>query len=122
MLLHFSHHELGGLVNGVARPVPVNNHAIDTAADHVYDLFVNLGRVRRTVAHVHMVRSAEPEQEMSVDLGVSTGVQQGVDIHFAHVTGACVAVALAGETACGAGVVSSLRCQGCGWNHEVGGG
>ena len=68
MCLGFRHHELGRLVDTVVGSVPVNDYAVDSPADHVCNLPVNLRRVRRTVSDVHMVRSTEPEHEVRVYL------------------------------------------------------
>jgi hypothetical protein len=45
MFLGLSHHQLRSLVDGIVWAVPVNDHAIDAAADHVCDLTLDLRRV-----------------------------------------------------------------------------
>lgn len=60
MLFRFRHHQLRGLVGAVVWTIPVDDHAIDPAADHIGDLVVNLGRARRAIAHIHVVRAAKP--------------------------------------------------------------
>ena len=60
MLFRLRHHQLRGLVDAVVRTIPVDHHAIDPAADHICDLVVNLGRARRAISHIHVVRAAEP--------------------------------------------------------------
>lgn len=55
------HHQFRRLVNAVVRAVPVHNHAINSAADHVRDLTMDLFCIRGTVTDVHVVRASEPE-------------------------------------------------------------
>lgn len=54
MILGFSHDKLGCLIGGTVRTVPINDYAIDTAADHVCDLAFDLCGIRRAVADIHM--------------------------------------------------------------------
>jgi hypothetical protein len=44
--LGLCHHQLRRLIDAVVRAVPVNDDAINSAADHVCDLTMNLSRVR----------------------------------------------------------------------------
>ncbi len=60
MILRFSHHQLRSLIDGIPRSIPVDDYAINPAADHVLDLPVNLRRIGRTVAHIHVVRLPKP--------------------------------------------------------------
>lgn len=60
MLLRLRHHELCCLINAVVGAVPVDNHSIDSTADHVGNLTVNLHRVCRTVTDIHVIRWSEP--------------------------------------------------------------
>ena len=51
----FRHDHLCGLVLEAIRTVPIDDHAINAAADHVGNLTVDLRRIGGTVAHVHVV-------------------------------------------------------------------
>ena len=64
---------LRGVVLVVVRAVPVDDHAVDAAADHVGDLAVNLCGVGGAVADVHVVRPAKPHHHMGIDLGGRPG-------------------------------------------------
>ena len=54
------HHQLRRLINRIALAVPIDDYAIDAAADHVVDLTLHLCRIRLAVAVVHVARLAEP--------------------------------------------------------------
>jgi len=108
MILRFCHHKFGGVVFAVVRTVPVNDHAVDTAADHVGDLLMNLSGIRGVVANVHVVRSSKPHHHVCVDLGGRPWIQQRVHVHFADVSGASIVVALFDKTVGGAGIVCRL--------------
>ena len=86
MLFRLSHHQLRGLVNGIARTVPVDDHAINAPADHVCDLAVHLGRVVGTVADIDVPRVAPPEHQVGVDPGRRARIEQRMHIHFADVS------------------------------------
>ncbi len=60
MLLSLGHDQLCGLINRIIRAIPVDDHTVDTAADHIRDLIVNLHEIRRTVADIHMIWRPEP--------------------------------------------------------------
>ena len=45
MLFGLRHDQLSGVVDGIIRPVPVDDHPIDAAADHVRNLVVDLNRI-----------------------------------------------------------------------------
>lgn len=68
------HHEFGCLIDAIVRAVPIDNYAINAAADHVGDLAMDLVRIRRTIAHIHVVRAAEPQQQMGINLGSRAGI------------------------------------------------
>jgi len=70
MLFSFSHDEFGSAINAVVRAVPIDDDAIDAAADHVIDLTVDLGGVIRVVAHVHVIGAAKPQHQVGVDFRV----------------------------------------------------
>ena len=108
MTLRFCHHKFGGVVFAVVRTVPVNDHAVDAAADHVGDLLMNLPGIRGVVANVHVVRPTEPHHHMCIDLGGRPWIQQRVHVHFADVSGACIAIRLFSETVRGTSIVCRL--------------
>src|SRR5689334_6936122 len=56
--------------------VPVNDSAIQPAADHVIDLLLDLQRVTGNVADVHVVAKAEPGNQMRVNLGSGARIKQ----------------------------------------------
>ena len=109
MRLCLRHDDLCGLVNTVVRTVPIDHDAIDTTADHVDNLAMNLLRIGRTVAHVHMVRSTEPEHEVCIHLGGRARVQQRVDVDLADIAGARISIALSGKIVRRARVIAGLR-------------
>jgi len=76
MFFRFGHDQLCGLINAGVWAIPVDDDTVDTAADHVCNLTVNLGGVGGTVADIHVVRLSEPQHEMSVDLSIGAGIQQ----------------------------------------------
>ncbi len=88
----FGHDHLCCLVLEGIRTVPIDDHAINAAADHVGNLTVDLCRISGTVAHVHVVRLAKPQHQMRVDFGLQSGTQQGVDIQFTDVSNPAVAI------------------------------
>ncbi|MGA7400740.1 MAG: hypothetical protein WBW38_12010 [Candidatus Sulfotelmatobacter sp.] len=69
MALRRHHHQLRCLVDGITGPIPVNDCAVDAAADHVVNLTLHLRRVCLAVADVHVVRLAEPKNHVSINLG-----------------------------------------------------
>ncbi len=119
MVLRFFHYQLGGLVNAVIGSVPVKDHSIDAPADHVRDLPVHLGGIGRTVPYVHMIRSAEPEHEVSVDLCLFSRIQQRMHVYFADVARSKISVGLGSKTICSAGIVLRLQREGGGGNYVV---
>ena len=117
MFFGFRHDELCGLIDAVVRAIPIDDHAIDSAADHVCNLPLDLRWVGGAIAHVHMVRTSEPKQQVSVDLRARTGIEQGMDIHLANTSGAGIAIGLPGKTIGRARIVCRLRGQrGGGYN------
>ena len=81
-----------GLIDGIAGAIPIENHTIDSAADHVIDLIFHLSRIGRVVPDIHMARLPEPQNHVGVDLGRRAGIEQRMHIDFADVAGAQVAV------------------------------
>ena len=118
MLFRFGHHSKRGCIReGVPRPVPVNDDAINSATDHVPDLTMNLRWILRVVAHAHVARITKPRHEVRIDLCAVARVQQRVHIHFADVGRPQVPVALRLKAICGAGVVGGLRLKRSGRNN-----
>src|SRR5258708_35720674 len=92
MFFCFIHHRLGGLVDEIIGTVPVDNDAVNAAADHIGDLALHLGGIGGAVADVHVTAIAKPKHQMSEDFCSGAGVEHGVDVHFAHVVSAQVPV------------------------------
>lgn len=97
MIFGLGHDELRGFVDGVAGAVPIDDHAIDAAADHIGNLAVDLRGVGRAIADVHVVVLAKPEHQVGVNLGSRSVVEQSVNIVFADISRSQVAIRLAGE-------------------------
>ena len=117
MSLGFRHHEFCGLIDAVVRAIPIDDHAIDSAADHIGNLPVNLRRIGGAVAHIHVVRPSEPKQQVSVDLRARAGIEQGMDIHLADIPGTCIAIGLPAKIVGRTRIVCRLRGQrGGGYN------
>lgn len=86
-------HDLqSGLIQSIARSIPVEDHAIDAPVDHVVNLALNFGGIGGVVADVHVVRLAEPEDHVGINFRSRTGVKQRVDINLAHIPGAEIAI------------------------------
>ncbi len=113
MSFRLCHDQFGCLVDAVVRAVPIDNHAIDAAADHVHNLAMNLSRVCGTIADIHVVGLTKPKHEMGVNLRRCTRVEQGMDVHFAHVAAPEVAIALADKAVGCTCVIGGLGGQGC---------
>lgn len=94
MSFHLRHDELRRLIDAVVRAIPVDDHPINSTADHVGDLAMDLFCIRRTVADIHMVRTTEPQQQMGINLGRRPGIQQAVNIDFTNVGSGAVPVIL----------------------------
>lgn len=92
MLFSLCHHQLGGLIDGIAGPVPVDDDAVNSAADHVLDLIVNLRGIVGVVADVHVVGFSKPQKQVCVDLGRGAGIEQRVNINLADIGCAQISV------------------------------
>ncbi len=55
MLLRFGHHQLRGLIRRTVWTIPIDDHAIDTTADHIGYLPGDLPGIGRAVADIHVV-------------------------------------------------------------------
>ncbi len=105
MALRRRHYVLRSLVDGIAGPVPVDNHAIDAAADHVVNLTLGLRRVRLAVTNIHVVRLTEPKNHVSINLGRGPRVKQGVNVNLTYVSRASIVIRLSRKGVRGAGVI-----------------
>jgi len=111
-------HDLqSSLIQKIPRPIPVEDHAIDAAADHVINLSFDLVWIGGVIANVHVARFTEPENHVGVDLCGRAGVEQGVDVDLAHVPGTKVAVREGLKAVCGTCVVRCLSGKRCGWYY-----
>ena len=119
MFFRLRHHQLGCLIRRSARTVPVDDHAVDAAADHVVDLAFHLAGVGRAVTDVHVVRASEPDHQVSVDLGRVAGIKQRMNVRLADIPGATVAIGLRDKTVGRAGVIGSLSRKGGGRCNEI---
>lgn len=77
MLFDFRHYRQSSLIaERVPKSVPVDNHALNTAADHVRNLTVNLRRILRVVTNAHMAWITKPGHQMRVHLGARSRIQE----------------------------------------------
>jgi len=102
------HDQFGCLVDAVVRSVPVNDHTIDSAADHVGNLAMHLFPVGRTVTDIHVVRPSEPQQQVGIYLRRGAGIEQIANMDFADTAGTGVPIRLRRETGRYACVTCSL--------------
>jgi hypothetical protein len=109
------HHHLRGLIREAAWPIPIDDHAVDAAADHVVNLILYLDWIRGIVAHIHVVAVAEPEHQMRVNLGRGSGIKQRMHVDLADVARAQISIRLGSKGVRCAGVVRGLGGEGCGW-------
>lgn len=108
MSLRLRHHQLRRLIRTIVRPVPIDNHSINSAADQIINLILHLRRVCRTVTHIHVVRSPEPPHEMGINLRCSAGIKQGMHVHLTDISRASIVIRLCLESVCRAGIVRGL--------------
>jgi len=120
MALRRRHDQLRGFVDRVTLSVPVDDYAINAAAHHIVNLALHLRRSRLTVAHIHMARTAEPQNHMGIELGCSSRIEQRVNVDLAYISRALVIVRLRRKAIGRARVVRGLSGEGCGRNHIVG--
>jgi hypothetical protein len=92
--LSFGHDRLRSLINRVVGTVPVNDYAIDSPADHVVDLALDLPGVGGVVANIHMLGASEPQKHMGINLGCGAGIKQRVDIDLTYISRAAIAIRL----------------------------
>lgn len=108
MSFGFSHDQLRCPVDAIVRTVPIDDHTVNTPADHVCDLAVDLLWIGRTVAYLHVVRTSEPQHQVRVDLRLCARIEQAMNVDLADVSGASVSIALSGKAVCRARVVGRL--------------
>jgi hypothetical protein len=120
MVLGFRHDQLRRLIDRVVGTVPVDDHAVDAAADQVRDLALNLIRVGGAVADIHVLRPAKPQKQVRIHLRRRPGIEQRMDVDLAYVTGAPVAVRLIHEAVGCARVVGGLSGESRGGYHVRG--
>ena len=117
MLFGLRHYRQRGFIaEGISKSVPIDDHTINAAADHVRDLTMDLRWILRVISHIHVARIAKPGHQMRVDLRICSRIQERMNIQFAGVASGNISIALGLERIRAAGVVGSLRAQGCGGN------
>jgi hypothetical protein len=92
MALCLRHHQLRCLVHRIPRPIPIDDHPVDAAADHVINLTLHLSWVRGAVANIHVPWPTKPEHQMGIDLRSGSRIEQRVNIHLADAPRASIAV------------------------------
>jgi len=97
MILGLRHDQLGCFVLRIVRAVPVKNYTVDSAADHVVNLILDLLWVAGTVADIHVIRIAEPKHHVGINLGGCSRIEQRVDVNLADVSRSPVAIRKARE-------------------------
>jgi hypothetical protein len=120
MVLGSGHNKLRRLIHGIAGPVPIDNHSIESAARHVVNLALNLRWIRLAIADVHMVRLAEPKNHVGVNFGGSARIEQGMNVDLADVSGSAIVIGLGFKAVRSASIVRSLRRESCGRDHVRG--
>src|SRR5215471_2816519 len=115
MFFRLMHDHLRGLVLCIVGTVPVDDHSVDAAADHVSNLPLHLHCVIRRVSHVYVVPLSKPQQKLSKHFCGIAVVEQRVNVHFAHVVGTQISIRLIHETTRRTGVVGALSGKGSGW-------
>jgi hypothetical protein len=106
--LSFCHDKFRGLIDVVVRAIPIDDNAIDSAADHVRDLIVDLACVGGTVAYVYVIRSSEPQKQVRINLCACSRIQQRVHVYLADVACTGIAIGLGDKSIRGARVVRRL--------------
>lgn len=70
------HQREGGVIAGRALPIPIDDDAIDPAADHVLHLPCNLRAAGGVISHIHVAFSSKPAHKMRVNFGVISRIEQ----------------------------------------------
>ena len=117
MSFRLRHYQLRRLVRTIVRPVPIDNHSIDAAADQIINLILHLRRIGRTVTHIHVARSPKPTHEMGINLRRSAGIKQGMHVHLTDISRASIVIRLCLESVCRAGIVRGLSRECCRGDH-----
>ena len=109
MLFGFRHHRQRCLVGErIAKSIPVDDHTLNAAANHVRDLTVDLRGILRAVPDVHMARIAKPRHQMRVHLAARTRIQERMDVQFAGVAHAHISIALQLKGTCRTSIVGGF--------------
>lgn len=111
MSFGFCHYQFRGLVDAIVRTIPIDDDAVDSAADHIGDLFVNLTGVRGTVTDIHVIRSSEPQQKVGINFRGRARIKQRMHVYFADVASPGITVSLIDKAICRTGIVRRLRGQ-----------
>ena len=117
MAFSFCHDRLRRLVDGIVWSVPVDDHSINAAADHVVNLALDLRGISGVITDIHVAGLPKPEHQMRVDLRACSGIEQRVDVDFADVSRCSIAVGLVRETVRRTCVVGGLSSESCGRHH-----
>lgn len=99
------------MLAGLAASIPVDNGAVEPAAQHVIDLLLHLQRVTGDVTYIHVIAKPEPGNKVRVDFGGGSGVEQAADRLFADIGAGNVAVGLREKAVGRAGIVRRFCCQ-----------
>ena len=113
MRFRLRHHQLRCLVGTIVRPIPIDDHPVNAAADQVINLILDLRRVGRTVTHIHVARSPKPSHEMGINLCRSAWIKEGMNVHLAYISCATIVVRLSLKGICRARIVCGLSRQRC---------
>jgi len=105
MRFRFRHDQLCCLIRRAVFAIPVDDDAVNSATDHIFDLMVYLRSIGRVVANIHVVRAPEPNQEVSVDLGGRARIKQRMDVNFADISRAKISIRLGRKIVGCAGVI-----------------
>ncbi len=62
-------------ITGGSVPVPVNDDAINAAADHVLNLPCDLLGTGGVITYIHVAGSAEPAHQVRINLGMVPGIK-----------------------------------------------
>jgi len=123
MLFDFRHYRQRSLIaERVPKSVPVDDHTVNTAADHVRNLTVDLRGILGVVTDTHMARIAKPGHQMRIHLGACASIQKRMDVHFADIPGPHISIALRAKSIGCTGIVGSFGLKSSGGNYiEVSG-
>lgn len=78
---------------------------------------LDLYRIGRTVADIHVARLAEPKNHVSINFRSRTRIEERMDVNLTDISGAAVAIGLVREAIGRACVVGSLSSESGGRQH-----